>query len=237
VAHEINNPLTFVMANLDRLAMRLRRGDGELSPADRTRLAKAAEDALYGAERVREIVHDLSHLARPEQRLDSLVDVRRALESSLRMAGHEIRKRAQLIEQIGELPPVWGSTARLGQVFLNLLINAVHAVPEGAAEAHSISVHGRTDGERVVVEIADTGCGIEPAVVGRIFDPFFTTKDAGKGTGLGLSICHGIVTEHGGGIEVESTPGKGTRFRVVLPVARPTGAAVVIDPPAGRAHG
>jgi CheY-like chemotaxis protein len=136
------------------------------------------------------------------------------------MVGNELRHRARVFTSFQpDLPPVDGNGSRLGQVFLNLLVNAAHAIPEGRVEASAIRVRAYADGGNVVVEISDTGVGIPPHVIGRIFDPFFTTKPIGQGTGLGLAISHEIVRSMGGSIQVESTPGTGTTFRVVLPAA------------------
>jgi len=142
------------------------------------------------------------------------------LESAVSMCNNEVRHRARLRREQGEVPRVLANEARLGQVFLNLLVNAAQAIPDGQVEQHEIVLATRTDAAgRAVVEVRDTGCGIPREHLERIFDPFFTTKPLGVGTGLGLSICHGIITALGGELQVESTPGKGTTFRVVLPPA------------------
>ena len=112
------------------------------------------------------------------------------------------------------------SERRLGQVFLNLLINAAQAIPEGSPERHAIRARTRTEGGRVVVEIEDTGTGIPPEILGRIFDPFFTTKPVGQGTGLGLYIVYKILTKYSGAIDIESEPGKGTVFTLKFPTRR-----------------
>jgi CheY-like chemotaxis protein len=135
------------------------------------------------------------------------------------MAWNEIRHRARLVREFGPVPAVIANEARLGQVFLNLLMNAAQAIPEGHVAEHRVRVVTREQGDRVVVEIIDTGAGIAPDVRERIFDPFFTTKPVGEGIGLGLSICHGIVANLGGEIQVESAPGRGSTFRVLLPAS------------------
>jgi PAS domain S-box-containing protein len=220
VAHEINNPLAAVMANLDLAIQDL----ADLSPeiASRSTLSSLNEelrDARDAADRVRHIVRDLKIFSRGEDEVHGPVDVRRVMESAIRMAWNEIRHRARLVKSYGILPAVEASEARLGQVFLNLLINAAQAIPEGQVDANEIRVTTRADGDRVVVEIADTGPGIPPEVLQRLFSPFVTTKPVGVGTGLGLSICHRIVTGFGGEIAVSNPPGGGAVFTISLPCA------------------
>jgi signal transduction histidine kinase len=145
------------------------------------------------------------------------VDVRRALEAALGITVRQFSHRARLVTQMEEVPAVSGNEARLEQVFLNLLLNASQAIPEGAPEQHRVQVRLLTDQDHVVVEIQDTGAGMPEDMLRHIFDPFFSTKPVGAGTGLGLSISHGIITSMGGDIFVESTLGQGTCFRVRLP--------------------
>jgi CheY-like chemotaxis protein len=146
-----------------------------------------------------------------------------------------VRPRARLIWDIGDVPPVRGSEGRLGQVFLNLIVNAAHAIPEGNPEAHVIrlAVRREPDG-KVAISVSDTGVGIAPEDLSRIFDPFFTTKPAGVGTGLGLWVCHNIVTAFGGALDVSSEVGRGTTFRVLLSAAKPGEAARPPRPQDGR---
>ena len=145
------------------------------------------------------------------------------------MVANEIRHRARLVKEYDQVPDVVANEARLGQVFLNLLLNAVQALPEEHAETNEIQLLLRSPApDRVVVEVRDNGVGIPPQVRGRIFEPFFTTKPVGIGTGLGLTICHGIVTSLGGTLTFESEVGKGSTFRVELPAAvRTIGANAV----------
>jgi CheY-like chemotaxis protein len=147
------------------------------------------------------------------------VDVNHAIEFSLKMAERHVRQRARLVKRLEEIPPVMGVESRLGQVFLNLLVNAAQALPEGDAAHHEVRVTSSFDPAtaRVVVEVIDTGRGIAAEDLPRIFDPFFTTKPVGTGAGLGLSICHSIVTSLGGEIAVDSQPGRGTTVKVSLP--------------------
>ncbi len=228
IAHEINNPLAAVMANLE-LAFR---DVTELTqrfglPSD---LQDEIHDARLCAERIRTIVRDLKIFSRAEDEKRGPVDTRRVLESTLRMVWNEIRHRARLVKLYGDVPPVEANESRLGQVFLNLVVNAAHAIPEGRAEDNEIRVSTRlgTTGD-VVVEIADTGSGMSADVQRRIFTPFFTTKPVGVGTGLGLAICQRIVTDLGGTIDVESEIGRGTTFRVNLPRARTDVAPIAVS--------
>jgi CheY-like chemotaxis protein/two-component sensor histidine kinase len=181
---------------------------------------EALTEARQGAERVRNIVRDLRVFARGDDDQSGPVAVRRVLDSSINIAWNEIRHRARLVKDYGETPLVEGNESRLGQVFLNLLLNAAHAIPEGETERNEIRVTTRTDGRGfAVVEVRDSGMGIPLEIRERIFDPFFTTKPVGEGTGLGLWICHGIVSALGGEVKVDSEIGRGSTFRVTLPPA------------------
>ena len=231
VAHEINNPLAYVMTNLDVLATRklpalaeqLRDLGGEPA-AIGEELAQAVamlDMAREGSARMRDIVRDLRTFtggARQEERTP--VDVRRVLDAAINLAWNEIRHRTRLEKDYGPVPLVLASEARLAQVFLNILVNAAQALQVGDAAKNVIHVRTRAvPGERVAVEVTDTGPGVPAELLDRIFDPFFTTKPVGVGTGLGLWICQGIVTALGGHVAVESPPGGGATFRVVLPAA------------------
>ncbi len=228
VAHEINNPLAYLTGNIGFVLETLRdvgdrlgaeHTDGTLKHAleeSRRALAEAQE----GAQRVRRIVRDLKDFSRADDERKVAVDVRRVVERAVNLAEAEIRQRARVTMRLKAVPAVLGGESRLSQVFLNLLVNAAQAIPEGHAERNLIEVETRSDpGGDVVVEVRDTGCGIAPEHRQRIFDPFFTTKPVGIGTGLGLAICHGIVSALGGEIEVESEVGVGSTFRVKLPAA------------------
>ena len=223
VAHEINNPLASVIANLDLAARDL--AEAQRQSPGASGLSEAGDelrDAREAADRVRQIVRDLRIFSRGGEEHRGAVDLRRILDSSLRMAWNEIKHRSRLVKDYGEAPPVESTESRLGQVFLNLVVNAAQSIEEGHAEAHEIRVTTRTDADgRAVVEISDTGSGMPPEVLRQLFTPFFTTKPVGQGTGLGLSICQRIVGGLGGEISVESKVGVGTTFRVVLPAARP----------------
>jgi signal transduction histidine kinase len=229
VAHEINNPLAVIVANLEFALQRFEALGVEQSTAatsgDAAGLQEARQslrEAHEAAERVAHIVRDLKVFSRASSdEQEGAVDIERVLESALRMASNEIRHRANIVRHYVKVPPIHGNEARLGQVFLNLIVNAAQAIPEGRAAENRIglSIH-MGENDRVVVEVSDTGSGIPPQVVARIFDPFFTTKAAGVGTGLGLAICQRIVLRYGGDIAVKSEPGHGTTFRVSLRRAR-----------------
>ena len=218
IAHEMNNPLAYVLLGIDQIGARLDQG---LAKADDVvRLGEILEEVRQGANRVAGVVKQLRATSRPEAQERGAVDLGQALQSALRVAGNEIRHCARLTTALQVTPAVDGSAQRLEQVFLNLLVNAAHALPEGRPENEISVTLESAPGDMVAVEIADNGMGISPDILPRIFDPFFTTKAVGVGLGLGLSICHGIVTAHGGTIGVQSEPGRGTRFRVLLPVRR-----------------
>ena len=240
VAHEINNPLSFVIGNVDWMEGKVEEADQRMRSAaqalEAREFSRAGEDlgeasvrlarfrqvldeTRAGAERVRVIVRDLKTLSRSEDDKRGAVSVEAVIESVLQMAWNEIRHRAQLIKEYEPVPKAMGNEGRLGQLFLNLLINAAQAIPEGHADENRITVRTELFENRVCVSIADTGSGMAPDVIERIFDPFFTTKPQGQGTGLGLSICQSIAQSMGGEIRVESAPGRGSLFRVLLPPA------------------
>jgi len=221
IAHELNNPLAAMLVNLDfaKEELALRRASPEEAEGAIARVAPAIAETLEAAQRARDIVRDLRIFSRADDGQEAgLADVGRAMQSALALARHELRKRAQVTVDLQPVPPVRGSERKLGQVFVNLLVNAAQALPVGEAGAHAIRVSVRHEGAEVVAEVQDTGAGMPPEVLAHVFEPFFTTKAPGDGTGLGLSICHGIVTGFGGRIEVESRPGEGSRFRVRLPI-------------------
>jgi two-component system NtrC family sensor kinase len=223
VAHEINNPLTYLLGNLAWLQEELSRPREALPEKERQALLEAATEAWTGAERVRFITQDLKMLSRAEETTVGPVRLDAVVRSSARMAAHELKNRARVVEDCDGVPPVQGNAARLGQVFLNLIINAAHAIAPGRAEENEIRVTARL-GEpgRVTVDVSDTGCGIAPENLERIFDLFFTTKPAGEGTGIGLAMCRDIVTSLGGSITVKSQLGRGTTFHLTLPAAPST---------------
>jgi signal transduction histidine kinase len=203
------------------LAEEARRLDEEYDLAYiKANLGKILDSTRQGAKRVADIVHNLRGFARAD-RDSTAVDPRQSIAAALEMIRGRLERRGIVVDvRAGEVPPVAASATQLNQVFLNLLVNAMQAIDASRGEGGRIVVDAQARGDQVCVEIRDNGCGMPPDVQAQIFDPFFTTKSAGDGTGLGLSISHGIILDHGGRIEVDSAPGEGTCFRVVLPVSR-----------------
>jgi PAS domain S-box-containing protein len=227
VAHEINNPLAYVSGNLDLLLEDLARLQDSVPRKRLDDMLAMAGDAREGAERIRRIVGGLRTFSRVEKEERRVVEVGPMLDVAVNMTINEIRHRARLHREEGPVPPVMADDARLCQVFINLLVNAAHAVGEEAPADQQIRIVTATDEEgRAVIAIEDSGPGIAEDILPRIFDPFFTTKPVGIGTGLGLSICHTIVASLGGSLVASNRPGGGTRFRVVLPAANGSSEAV-----------
>lgn len=254
VAHEINNPLSYVLYNLESLTEELpalfdamrgfqarlsdRLGKGTVRNIAGDNLQKVNQsvmsdirdmfaDALDGTRRIRDIVKGLGTFSRVEE--DQLVAVNPigVIEIAANMAFNEIKYRARLVKDYRDVPDVKASEGRLSQVFLNLFINAAHAIDEGDIENNAIEVRTWTDGGDVCIEVRDTGKGIAPEHLGRLFEPFFTTKKIGLGSGLGLAISKNIVDSYEGSIQVQSELGKGTTFTIRLPAY--IGASVSTD--------
>jgi PAS domain S-box-containing protein len=236
IAHEMNNPLSYTLLGIEQAieATKGKSTTGAAIPPDiAAKLAEALEGARHGATRVSAIIGQIRASSRRDAEDQGPVALRAVVEAALRVTHNEVHHRARLVTDFGDVPMIVGSSQRLEQVFLNLIVNAVQALPDGRAE-NEIRVAMRTGpaGE-AIVEISDNGPGISDDVRSRIFDPFFTTKSVGLGLGLGLSICHGIVTAHGGTIGVTSDSGRGSTFRVVLPSlasGAATGAAASAAP-------
>ena len=242
VAHEINNPMGFITSNLGALGKYTERFtsfaaavDEELTASDvtpelRERLLATKNklkidfmledipsllaETLNGAERVKKIVQDLKSFSRIDSAEYAVVDLNQCMESTITIIGNDLNPEVRLTTEFGKIPAITCRPQQLNQVFMNILQNAAQAITgEG-----DIRVRTAGDNGHVSVEIADNGCGIAPEHLTRIFEPFFTTRPVGKGAGLGLSIAYDIVKKHGGEISVESEPGKGSTFTVVLPV-------------------
>jgi CheY-like chemotaxis protein len=237
VGHEINNPLSAVVASLELAAADLANLARDIGADKLGDLPDEIREAYEAAKRVRQIAADLKVFSGGQDGEDEAVDVERVLDSSLRMAWNQVRHRAKVVKRYTPVPLASGNEPRLGQVFLNLIVNAAQAIPEGGADRHEIRLTTRVDAEgRIVADIEDTGTGIPPHVMAQLFAPFVTTKPAGIGTGLGLSICQRLVTAMGGSIWADSTPGQGTVFHVVLPpAAAPATSAPSVPEPAAAA--
>ncbi len=244
VAHELNNPMTFIYGNtfhleeyIDDLKSLLAAWETSVDPEPETvtaikrdidyeylmsDLSKIVKSARNGAERAKRIVADLKLFARPED--DQMVgwDLNQGLEAALSLCSGQFKNRITFTKEYGDLPLMTASP-QLTQVFLNLIVNGCQAIPERG----EVKIRTWHDGEFHYVSVSDTGTGISPEVRARIFDPFFTTKKVGEGTGLGLSISYGIVEKHGGILQVESQVGEGSSFTVKLPSRRD------LDEPAG----
>jgi PAS domain S-box-containing protein len=236
VAHEVNNPLAWVTSNLGYALEVLSARSGPELRGD-LELREALEEALQGADRIASIVKAMRSLGRPsDAEGPRATDVLAELHDALQMVRNQLVQRARLEVHVPErLPRTWARTNELGRVFLNVLVNAAQAIPEGRASENRIAVTVREQGADIVVEVADTGVGIPLQARDRIFEPFFTTKAVGLGTGLGLSIARSIIEGAGGGIDFESEEGRGTTFRIRLP-ARTSAAGVPAPAPAAPAR-
>ncbi len=238
VAHQINTPLTYLLVNLEHVTRRLRAASASYDPMTELvsakgglpELVQSLQHAIEGANRIKQVVRDLLTFAQGNADHRRLVDVRGIVESAAEMAWHEIRHRARLCKSLAEVPLVEANEARLGQVFLSLLVNAAQAIPEGQANRHEVRVATRTDDQgNAVVEVTDTGTGIAPEDLSRVFDPFFTTKGLER-TGLGLAMSLGTVKSLGGEIMVCSATDRGTTFRVVLRPAQCVRSRITTNP-------
>jgi PAS domain S-box-containing protein len=223
VAHEINNPAAFVTVNLGVLRDRFLAGTARTQD-----VLAMIDESLNGMERIREIVRDLKGFAR-EKSVD-LVDLGAVAQSAIRMAAHETRGRARVerVAEEGAVARVRG--ARIAQVVLNLVVNAAQAIAAGNPSENRIVVRTLRAGEKVRVEVSDTGAGVDPALADRIFEPFFTTRERTGGTGLGLWLARGIVEEEGGTLAFHNQPDGGACFVVELPAASPDGGGELRTP-------
>ena len=176
-------------------------------------LGRLVNETRQGTERVSKIVKNLKAFARADSGKPEPVSLNERLEETLTVINNELKYKAEVVREFGDIPRVMGMPGELNQVFLNLLVNAAQAIPKHG----EIKIRTFAEDGHVGVEISDTGTGISEESLSRIFDPFFTTKAPGEGTGLGLSVAYGIVEKHKGRIEVDSKIGQGTRFTVFLP--------------------
>ena len=245
VAHEVNNPLAAVVANsafvsgcLERLLAAA--ATEATTPATIDLLDQARQalvDVALGGQRIASIVASLRVFSRPAPATPGRASVNAAIEWAIRTTASELKPRARLVTRLQPVPEVDGDEGRLGQVLVNLLLNAAQAIEPGRVEDHRIEIRVESRAGEVVVDVEDTGPGIAADVRGRIFEPFFTTKAVGVGAGLGLSICHGMVTAMGGALECDSTVGRGTTMRVRLRAAAaapPPAMVEVVAAPATR---
>lgn len=230
IGHEINNPLTYAMGNADLMRRHLEQLTARLEVAFEgtpdsvaeppRRMLRCIDDLTDALERIELIVRDLRQFSRTESLEEASCDLGKVLRSAVRICRSDLLQRSRIEADVDGDLLVCGSAARLGQVFINLLINAAHALPEPRRSDSLIRIDARVDqGSRAVVEIRDNGSGIDPQHLDRIFDPFFTTKPEGEGTGLGLSICDRIVAELGGKLDLRSQLGEGTIVTIQLPLA------------------
>lgn len=228
VAHEINNPASFVLHNLDAVMAVLQTVDAKVATQSQVARRSGAQELLFeamsilqeskeGMARIARIVRDLHSFSRIDDDTQVATDANAAMESALSMLRNELRYRATVVRDLRAKRSVPGGAARLGQVFLNLVLNAAHAMCEGGPERNRLWVRSYDTADGLVVEVQDNGPGIPDEVMGRIFESFFTTKPRGVGTGLGLPICRDIVQSLGGAITAESQVGRGALFRVRLP--------------------
>jgi len=247
VGHELNNPLAVVLANVGLVIERLAEAElavvqasaeGEGAPRtnapgpeeDRTSLLEELSEVRDAAVRMQTIVRDLKLFSRVDEERRVPCDVREIMETSLRMVATEVRHRARLERRFEPVPPALVDEGRLGQVFVNLLLNAVQALQEGPGNLIEVTIAPDEQG-RVVVCIRDTGAGVAPELLEKVFEPFFTTKPIGIGTGLGLPICRRIVTAYGGSLRLEAAEGGGTRCVVTLPPSEAPSLGLPTPPP------
>ena len=222
IAHEINTPLAALVSNTDLFLRSVAKFKCEidiesLSPEAQQLLEgidAAGEVSAEAAKRIVAIVTSLRTFARHDPAEMEAVDIHEGLDSTLTLAHHTLKNRIEVVRNYGDLPAIKCYPIRLNQVFLNIIVNAAQAI-ENKGE---IRITTRKEGSKVVIEISDNGSGMTPEVRAQIFEPGFTTKGSGIGTGLGLSIVKQIIEKHKGALEVESKPGQGSTFRIILPI-------------------
>ena len=252
IAHEINNPMGYVSCNVGVLDGYLTQLFDVLAAYEQAEASIAAPEVVSrlkglreaigldflrddipelmreskeGIVRVRQIVQDLKDFSRADSNRDwQWSNLHRGIDSTLNVVASEIKYKADVVREYGDIPDIECLPAQLNQVVMNLVVNAAHAMGE---QRGCITLRTGTEGDRVWLEVADNGSGIEPETLKRVFEPFFTTKPVGKGTGLGLSVSYGIVQKHRGSIDVRSVVGRGSTFRVTVPVRKPIVAAEV----------
>jgi two-component system NtrC family sensor kinase len=234
VAHEVNNPSSFILANLMGIDGLLAKLEEPTSRADLqgviSQLREMTRDSLSGINRVTAIVRDLLDFSQPQDSRFEPLSVSHVVDDACRMARAEILSRARLHVECGRTSQVLGSQTKLTQVVMNLLLNAAHSIPDGALEQNGVTVATFERASHVVISVADTGSGIAPEIQARLFEPFFTTKSRGRGSGLGLAISADIVRTHKGDLSLRQTSRAGTTFEIMLPIhAEP--AVPAVTPP------
>jgi two-component system NtrC family sensor kinase len=245
VAHEINNPIGYVFSNFETLGSYITRmltmfehyqqaeasiGDGAVRDAVSAQRASIDLEFLIedipvlmaesreGITRVRKIVQDLKDFSRVDANQEwQWANLHAGIDSTLNIVSNEVKYKADVVKEYGNIPDIECQPSHINQVIMNIVINGVHAI---GPERGRITIRTGCDDTHVWIEIADTGSGIPKEIQNRIFDPFFTTKPIGSGTGLGLSLSYGIIQKHNGQIDVQSAPGRGTTFRITLPIRR-----------------
>ena len=225
VAHEINNPLTYALHGMEELHRDLTSAAGEGSPPSEASLRRL-DDVLEGLEQVRGVLGDLRSFARSSRSDGEPVRIEAVLDGAVKLVANELRFRARVQRDYAVTPPVVGERSRLLQVFVNLIINAAHAMDEGSFATNALLLQTRRVDQRVEVLLRDTGCGMSEETLERVFDPFYSTKAPRRGSGLGLSICRSILTDLGGELALESLLGEGTTVRVSLPLCADVTAKV-----------
>lgn len=251
VAHEINNPIGYVFSNFETLGTYIGRmltmfdsyqqaeasiGNAEVLARLRAQRASIDLDFLIddipvlmsesreGISRVRKIVQDLKDFSRVDANQEwQWANLHAGIDSTLNIVSNEVKYKADVVKEYGQIPDIECQPSHINQVIMNIVINGAHAI---TAERGRITIRTGCDDVNVWIDIADTGVGMPKEILTRIFDPFFTTKPIGSGTGLGLSLSYGIIQKHGGQIDVQSTPGSGTTFRITLPIRRAAAPAV-----------
>ncbi|MBN1203332.1 MAG: PAS domain-containing protein [Myxococcaceae bacterium] len=219
VVHEINNPLAYVCSNLSFLQQSL--AQPAVATEELAELRQVLAETQEGIRRVRTIVQDVRSFAHTDESRTGPVEVHQAIDGALRLVRKQLEYRALLERALEPVPAILGNEGRLGQVLVNVLVNALQAFPRNDLARNRVRIATRSaEPGSVVIEVEDNGPGMSPEVRQRIFDPFFTTKPAGEGTGLGLAICQSIIQSMQGRIEVESELGRGSVFRLVLPAAQ-----------------
>jgi two-component system NtrC family sensor kinase len=220
MGHEINNPLSYVLANVEQAGFMLEEGS-PLGPQERNELRTMLDEAAAGVHRIAVLVRHLKVFSRSERQPAQAFRVNDVVESALILVDNEIRHRATLVRDLtAGLPVLMGEPQRVETVLVNLLLNAVQAIPPGDPAGNRIRVSTRRDsGDEIVIDVSDSGRGIPKDELERVFEAFYTTKAVGEGTGLGLAICHTIIQAHGGRLSIASAPGSGTTVTAVLPIS------------------